>query len=368
MNKPFFKTKALWGKNESYSNHRIPGMIVTNRGTLIAYCEARQSESDWALMDIIMQRSTDHGETFSAPYILAKGMEEKPTVNNPVMIQDKNGRIHFFYCENYTIMGGRALRRYSDDDGVTWSEAIDVTESTNPDFHNAFAFGPGHGTLSESGAIIIPIWMVPKSYNAPLTSHAPSVVSTFYSYDGENWHLGEILESLSDITNPNETSSTLTSDGEIYFNIRFQGSCRAHAYSKSGHSDWTNYSQNPDLPDPQCYGSVTAYDDKEHPYTLLFTNCNSKSERTNVTVYASYDDGRTYPVSRLIDQSRGGYSEIAVDNSKKLIYLLYEENFGQTDHLAIFNYEWLTDTNNNSLKEAAVARVQSTLSNLSKIE
>ena len=142
MNKPFFKTKPLWSRNESYSNHRIPGMIVTNCGTLIAYCEARQSESDWALMDIIMQRSTDHGQTFGAPYILAKGTKEKPTVNNPVMIQDKNGRIHFFYCENYTIMGGRALRRYSDDDGVTWSEAIDVTESTNPDFHNAFAFGP----------------------------------------------------------------------------------------------------------------------------------------------------------------------------------------------------------------------------------
>jgi len=115
MNTPYFDVKKLWSATEKYSNHRIPGILVTQKGTLIVYCEARQTSSDWAMMDILMQRSKDHGNTFSEPYVLANGTKEHPTVNNPVMVQDKNGRIHFLYCEDYTVNGGRALRRFSAD-------------------------------------------------------------------------------------------------------------------------------------------------------------------------------------------------------------------------------------------------------------
>ena len=345
MNTPIFSTKTLWSPNEHYSNHRIPGMIVTNKGTLIAYCEARTSESDWAMMDIIMQRSTNRGETFAPPYVLAKGTEKMRTVNNPVMVQDKNGRIHFFYCENYTVSGGRALRRYSDDDGITWSDPIDITESTNPDYHNAFAFGPGHGVISLDGAVIIPVWMVPKEAGESVTSHTPSVISTLYSYDYENWQLGEMLMASEEIKSPNETSAAITSDGMIYLNVRIVGSCRAQAYSKDGHTNWINYSLNRQLQDPQCFGSVIAYDDHKHPYSILFAKCKSESSRTHVTVSVSTNDGQAYQISRLIDERRGGYAELAADAKNGIIYLLYEENFGHKDHLAIFNYEWLISNN-----------------------
>ena len=119
MNTPYFELINIWCPDEKYTNHRIPGMLVTSRGTLLVYCEARRSKSDWALMDILLKRSEDHGKTFSLPFKLAEGNELHNTVNNPVMMEDKNGRIHFLYCEDYTINGGRALRRYSDDDGLT---------------------------------------------------------------------------------------------------------------------------------------------------------------------------------------------------------------------------------------------------------
>ena len=67
MNKPYFEILDLWGPDEEYTNHRIPGMLVTDRGTLLVYCEARKSGSDWAMMDILLQRSQDQGKTFSAP-------------------------------------------------------------------------------------------------------------------------------------------------------------------------------------------------------------------------------------------------------------------------------------------------------------
>ena len=346
MRESYFHLYDLWSPDEVYSHHRIPGMLVTARGALLVYCEARRSLSDWALMDILLQRSTDHGETFSAPIVLAAGNEEHHTVNNPVMMQEKNGRIHFLYCEDYSVNGGRLIRRYSDDDGLTWSEPIDITHFAAPEFHNAFAFGPGHGLVTGDGTLLVPIWMVPKYHEAPPHSHTPSVLSTFYSKDGgETWSLGEILDNSSRVICPNESVAALTSDGGVYMNIRFQGFCRARAYSRDGYTSWTDYGADYALIDPQCFGSVAAFDDGNHPYTLIFANCANKRSRTNVTVKASTDDGRTFPVSRGLDPERGGYVEVAVDNGAGLIYVLSEDKMGATDHLAVFDYEWLTQEN-----------------------
>ena len=110
---PFFHVTELWSPNETFSNHRIPGMIVTQKGTLLVYCEARREASDWALMDVLLQRSEDHGKTFGEKLVLAKGTEERPTVNNPVMVQDKNGRIHFLYCEDYATCADRPPPNHS---------------------------------------------------------------------------------------------------------------------------------------------------------------------------------------------------------------------------------------------------------------
>ena len=340
--KPFFEIRDIWCPNAEYSNHRIPGIIVTGKGTLLIYCEARREASDWAMMDILLCRSEDMGESFSAPVPLAKGTEEHKTVNNPVMVEDTRGRIHFLYCEDYTINKGRILHRYSDDDGLTWSASEDITASAHPEYHNAFALGPGHGIRSADGTLIIPVWMVPKSAEAQLSSHSPSVISTLYSKDnGESFALGELLSDTDGVKNPNETVAAVTSDSRIYLNIRMQGQCRAVAYSDNGYSDWKDYHADPRLPDPQCFGSVSSYNDGEHPYSLIFVNCNSTEKRENITVRVSTDNGKTYPICRTIDESRGGYVDIAVDNSAGVIYALYEDKFGITDHLAIFNYEWI---------------------------
>jgi sialidase-1 len=291
-----------------------------------------------------MQRSTDHGKSFSEFIKLAEGTEEHRTVNNPVMVEDKNGRIHFLYCEDYSTNGGRTMRRFSDDDGLTWSEPVDVTPFTNPDYRNAFAFGPGHGIMTGDGTLIVPVWMVPKFYEAPVKSHSPSVITTFYSKDnGETWTLGELLGTKFDVICPNETSAALTADGRVHLNIRFQGFCRAKAYSANGYSDWQDFAPDYKLPDSGCFGSIAVCDDGKHPRAMLFANCATKEGRKMVTVRASFDDGKTYPISKLIDADRGGYVEIATDNKAGLIYVLYETNWGQADYLATFDYKWLTN-------------------------
>ncbi len=338
------KHKILWAPCEQYSKHRIPGLTVTQKGTVLVWCEARQGVDDWSLMDVLLQRSEDGGESFSPPIALAHGTEAHKTVNNPVMMQDKNGRLHFLYCEDYSINGGRVLRRYSDDDGLTWSEVYDLTASTLPDFRNAFALGPGHGICTPLGDLVVAVWMVPKFFESPVTSHLPSVIGTLYSCDcGETWQMGELLPHTVELFSPNETELALLQDGTVYLNCRLGGGLnyRGAAYSKTGYSEWRDFHPDRTLHDPCCFGATASLKDSEKRFLLLFANCENKRARSNVVIKASRDGGRSWSLRCVIDAERGGYVEMNTDPQRKQIYLLYEEDWGTRCHLVTVSPEEL---------------------------
>ena len=333
----------LWTRenNSAYARNRIPGMTVTSKGTLIVYNEARMAGNDWAHMDIFMQRSEDHGKTFGAPILLAAGTEEIPTVNNPVMVEDHAGCLHFLYCENYAIRGARVLHRVSNDDGRTWSAPIDVSRMTLPFYRNAFALGPGHGICTKDGTLVIPIWMVPKCYEQEITAHGPSCISTLYSRDnGVSWQMGEIMLGDSSTPSPNETELALTSDGCVYLNARTKEHCRAVSYSSNGYNGWTPLRPDRTLTDPCCFGSTVSYCENGRN-VLLFANCDSETERKNVTVRISFDDGKTWSHKKVLDADRGGYVETAVDSDCGTIYVLYETDWGKTCRLVVTDLDSL---------------------------
>ena len=149
-----YENKILWEADALYSHHRIPGAVVTERGTLIVYCEARTACSDWALMDILMQRSTDGGISFEPPIWLCEGAIRHNTVNNPVMIVGQGGVLHLLYCVDYTVRGGGIYYRRSTDDGLTWSVPRDLSMACRPEFHQVLAPGPGHGLCLQNGVLI----------------------------------------------------------------------------------------------------------------------------------------------------------------------------------------------------------------------
>lgn len=337
-----FERYHVWQAGERYRLHRIPGMIVTRLSTVIIYNEARYSPSDWSLMDVFAQRSTDGGKTFGPPIYLARGDDHYKTVNNPVMVQDKNGRIHFLHCQDYGVGGGRIWRRYSDDDGLTWSDPVDITAYTCPEKRNAVAFGPGHGICSPSGDLLVPMWMVPKSYESPLHAHNPAIIGAFYSLDnGETWRVGDQLGSCYELQSPNETEFALLSDGRVYLNCRSHNFFRSCAVSDNGYTDWQNFGPDKRLIDPRCCGGVASNGKQGKDHLLIFANCESKTARDHVTVKASDDDGRTWRYRRMIDEANGGYVEVNVDPRSGNIYVLYEQNDGENCYLAVFNEEWL---------------------------
>jgi len=337
----YFERKELWCGGEAYEKHRIPGLLVTKKGTLLAYNESRRTAEDWALMDILCQRSTDGGKSFSDFFPLACGTEALPTVNNPVMMQDQNGRIHFLYCECYGTRGGRVLRRFSDDDGITWSDAIDITPFTAPDERTCFALGPGHGICLADGTLLVPVWLVPRIYGQPTRKHGPSVVTTFQSHDsGETWSLGEWIWSTAEVVSPNETAAAELADGRVYLNIRSQASYRSRAYSKNGGNTWEGLAPDYALTDARCFGSLTTVKGENGEQILLFANCVHNDERKNVTVHLSRDGGLHWFAHKLIDAERGGYVEINAESAAR-IYLLYEEDYGAKCHLCTFDLAWL---------------------------
>ena len=338
------KDSIIWhgGRKESiYDAVRIPGIIITDKGTLIAFAEGRDYHNnsglhgDWAAIQLIMKRSTDGGETWSDTIILCNGTKEGKTTNNPVMIADGD-IIHMLYslCYGLEKVGGGVFYMKSEDDGLTWSEPKDISASCYTDEYARclVGIGPGHGiVLSENsrnpGMLLIPVWMTPVTNSSGNDSaHRPSVVSTLYSLDrGNTWQLGEVIFSTEEMPNISETGAVELSDGSVMINMRNESPAkrRAVAVCETGYSNWSAPRFDKTLIDPICFGSILRYDKN----TILFVNCASESSRTNLTLHASSDDGKTWEVSRSLAPV-AGYADIAIGRDGT-IYVLYEIKAGE---------------------------------------
>ncbi len=325
-------------QDEEYSNYRIPGIVVTKRGTVITYYEARRTASDWAPMDILLYRSENGGKTFGAPIVMAQGDDAYPTVNNPVCIVDGDGTLHFLYCRNYSVGGGDVWYRRSDDDGITWSAPRNIMASTAPELHNVFACGPGHG-IDTGDMLLVPVWLVLKTADMDLMSHHPGTVSTLYSTDnGQTWKLGALIEGTDICRDPNETQAAVLSDGRIYLNVRLSGvGFRAYTVSETGYDGWSALALDPALPDPTCFGSTaSAVVDGQH--ILAVVNCAHPDKRENLTCRISYDDGQSWAKSLVVEPGDAGYADIALTEDGTF-YVLYEQSAGIRDRLAVFSIE-----------------------------
>ncbi len=324
-----------------YNLYRLPGIVVTKQDTIIIYGEGRKifvnrddSNGDKCEMDLYVRRSTDGGATFGSPIYIAKGEEYYnnnlgETIDNPVMIVGSDGRLHLLYCCDVGAHG--LFYTYSDDDGLTWSTPRDLRDELETNISwSMLAFGPGHGVCMQSGRLVVPAWAY---YGG---SYA---VYTVYSDDnGTSWHYGKRASN-----NRDETAIATTSDGGVLLNSRQYSTPNASSpyrmltSSLDGSTSWSNSTPHTQLIDPACCGGMCSVDIEGIPHAILFTNNASTTSRDHITVRCSFDDGLTWEKSLLIDASRGGYSDVAVD-SKGKVYVIYETDMGSVDYLATFSF------------------------------
>ena len=305
---------SVFENAEGFERARIPGIIRTDKGTIIAYCELRQTSDDWAVIDIGMRKSTDGGKTWSDREILVSG-EGRNTVNNPVMIADGE-TIHFLYCLNYH----QVFYMKSTDEGSTWTNKKELTDDikagTGEFFWSCIATGPTHGIKADNEALVVPVWLAYNKEDS--TSHHPSVIAVLYSPDkGKSWKTGKINDILTDAS---EFCIAADKHGRMIANIRHEGEkkCRATAEITADFS-LVNVVYRENLIDPVCCAGFSGSEDK-----LLFVNCNSCEERENLTLKVLDDDFSER--EELFISKEAGYSDIAVSPDGSKAYVLYEKN------------------------------------------
>jgi sialidase-1 len=345
--------------------YRIPGMVVTPRGTVLAYCEARKdSKSDWGEIEVHLRRSTDGGKTWETPKHIAHlaeriqgnprkptGGEREQTVNNPVAIVDRiTGNIEFLYCVNYA----RCFSVRSQDDGQTWSTPTEITAAFEP-FRAKYpwkviATGPGHGIQLKSGRLVVPIWLA----YGQTGDHAPSASATIYSDDhGKTWKAGEIaVPDEGEFGDPNETMITELADGRAMLVTRSVSKSNRKLITTSldGATGWTTPEFHPQLWEPICMASIISHPSKSG--TLIFSNPHSlgldksgkeipagRGKRQNLSIKLSRDDGKTWPISKTLESGPSAYSDLAVLNDGAILCLYEGDNIIRC---ARFNLDWLT--------------------------
>lgn len=377
---------------EGYALYRIPGVVVTKKGTVLAWCEARRNaRGDWGPIDTLMRRSTDGGKSWLPrqcivhvegdlpvnPVAAAQKLDQAGdnTVNNPVAIADiESGAVHFLYCLEYC----RCFSMRSDDEGETWSEPVEITaafELFRKDYDwKVIATGPGHGIQlthgPHKGRLVVPIWM---SLGTGGHAHRPSVTSTIYSDDhGKTWQRGDIaIPDQPPYRYPNETAAVQLANGNVLLNARSESGAhrRIQTNSKDGATGWTKPVFNDQLLEPICMGSLVRFSRKpDHDRNrILFANPHNleradgkakeggSRDRRNLSVKLSYDEGKTWPVSKPVEAGYSAYSDLAVLGDGTIL-CFYErgreapagEESGRkpTSYdfltLARFNVEWLT--------------------------
>ncbi len=380
---PFMEKQDLFtvGEDPAYHIYHIPGIVVTAKGTVLAWCEARKRPagvSDWDDIRILLRRSTDDGRTWSPAKSIAtvEGPKEKNpfalrmknvdpkdvTYNNPVLIADKDGTVHMLFCLEYM----RCFYQRSDDDGVTWSKPVEITstfDAFKKDYDwKVLATGPDHSIQLRTGRLVVPVWL---STGTGGNAHRPSVTATIYSDDqGRTWKAGEIAVPCTDEwINPNETVAIELADGRVMLNVRSESKAhrRLVTVSKDGATGWSTPKFDEALLEPICMAGIVRYSTEADggKNRILFSNPDNLSradgkeepgknrDRKNVSVKVSYDEGQTWAVSKTIESGPSMYSDIAVTKTGAILCFYgrgAKPGFaGGYLTLARFNLEWLTD-------------------------
>ncbi|MEX0724641.1 MAG: sialidase family protein [Planctomycetaceae bacterium] len=332
---PVFEEQTLFRSGHGgYHCYRIPALLVTKKGTVLAIAEGRKDNcNDQTNVDLLLRRSEDGGRTWSKQEVVADDGEH--TMGNPCLVQDREtGTIWLPLSRD----NKRVLIMHSDDDGRTWSKPVDITtQAMNPKWHWV-GTGPGHGIQLKSGRLLIPCW-------ADATPNLGEIQLSyaFFSDDhGKTWQYGEPL----DVNTSDECEAVELTDGMVYMNARSRQNQRKRAISVSedGGESWLPVTFDDRLPEPSCQGAIIRLTDASHSdkNRILLSSPSNPNARDHMKVYLSYDECRSWPVSKIVHEGSSAYSDLAINAGGEGL-LLYEADDYTQLRLARFNLAWLTD-------------------------
>lgn len=309
------------GGEDGYPAYRIPALLATRRGTLLAFAEGRATLDDHAQNDLVQKRSFDGGLTWSELVVVADAGAD--ALNNPCAVElPDSGRVLLFFQRypaahgEYGVEPGfegdricRTLLVHSDDAGATWSNPRDVTQEVKRGAPvTSVASGPGVGLVKRrephTGRVIVP-------FNQGPANHW-KVYAAYSDDSGATWHMGAVADDSRSQGVANEVQMAELADGSLLLDARsFHGArCRKLARSFDGGETWTALVDQPELVDPGCMASLIAFE-LGGELLLLHSGPGSTSKRESGTLRASRDGGRSWPDAIPIDSGAFAYSALA---------------------------------------------------------
>ncbi len=324
-----------------YHTYRIPALIVTKKGTLLAFCEGRKhSASDSGDIDLLLRRSFDGGRSWGPVQTVADFGPD--TIGNPAPVVDRRtGTIWLLLTSNpghiterqivdQTAEGTRTVWiTHSRDEGASWAQPVEITASVKRPEWTWYATGPGNGIQLRSGRLMIPCDHIVAGSKAR-HSHV------IYSDDGgKSWRIGGIAPE-----GTNECAVVELRDRTLLLNMRgYRGTNRRGvALSRDGGLSWTDFRWDETLIEPVCQASMIRYGKDR----VLFSNP-ADMKRVNMTVRVSRDGGRTWPHARQVYAGPSAYSSLAAlrDGWIGLLYESGEKTPYERIRFTRFSLKWL---------------------------
>jgi len=342
-------TEVYASGEKGYNTFRIPSVIATARGTLLAFAEARRDGAgDAGDIDLVLKRSDDGGVSWSPLQVV--GDNGPNTFGNPCPVVDRStGTIWLLTTENRgtdrerdIIAGTSQASRsvavlHSTDDGVTWSAPSDITPSVKRTDWTWYATGPGVGIQIRSGRLVIPA----NHAVAGTGIHQSHVI--FSDDGGRSWQTGGSSDA-----GTNESQIVELADGRLLLNMRNHPpkpeNFRMIATSSDRGLTWSPAKPDRALIEPPAQASLIRWTTPDGANRLLFSNPASV-RRERMTVRVSQDEGATWPISRVIHEGPAAYSSlVALPN--RSVGLLFERGQRSAYEKITFvrlTLEWLTE-------------------------
>ena len=310
-----------------YHTFRIPAIVATPRGDLLAFAEARRhAAADAGDIDLVARRSRDGGRSWSALQLI--GDDGDDTFGNPCVVVDRDTSTIWLFvirttgsAKEQAIVEGRSrsLPRpwvlSSTDDGLTWSSPVDLTATLKRPDWTWYSLGPGIGIHTRDGRLVIP------GNHAVVGTGVHRSHLVFSTDHGRTWQLGATA-----VDGTNESQVVELGDRRLLHNMRNHpsrpdGNYRAVATSADGGRTLSAVKFDRTLVEPPAQASLISIAGTGGGRWVAFANPAS-TKRERMTVRISKDEAISWAISRVVDEGPSAYS--ALVELGEDVGLLYE--------------------------------------------